>query len=101
MSSNKIPPSAYQKLFDSTLLDDFSEIESISVANKWTLGTILGVDIHLKKPEEIKTMVSGKQLITKLEKRISELNNYFGGSGVIVINIYFGGELLIHDAFRL
>jgi hypothetical protein len=97
----KTPPPAYQKLFDSVLLGDFSEIESISVAKKWLLGTMLGVDIYLKKPEEIKSMVSSKALLRRLEKRISELNEYFGESGVIVINIYFEGELLIHDAFRL
>lgn len=97
----KVPPEAYQKLFDSTLLNQFSEIESISVAKKWTLGTILGVDVYLKKPEDIKTMVSAKHLLRRLEERISELNGYFGGSGVIDINIYFEGELLIHDAFRL
>ena len=101
MLSNKIPPSAYQKLFDSTLLDDFSEIDHISVADKWTLGTILGVDVHLKGSEHQKSMVSSKHILRRLEERISELNNYFGGSGIIDINIYFEGELLIHDAFRL
>jgi len=97
----KTSPSAYQKLFDTILLNEFSEIESISVENKWRLGTILGVDIYLKKPDEIKGMVSAKRLLRKLEERISELNGYFGERGVISINIYFEGELLIHDAFRL
>jgi len=97
----KTSPSAYQKLFDTILLNEFLEIESISVAKKWLLGTILGVDIYLKKPDEIKGMVSSKRLLRKLEERISELNGYFGESGLININIYFEGELLIHDAFRL
>jgi hypothetical protein len=97
----KTPPSAYQKLFNSTLLIDFPEIDHISVANKWVFGTILGVDVYLKKPEEIKSMVSAKHLLRRIEERISELNGYFGDGGVIDINIYFEGELLFHDAFRL
>ena len=97
----KTPPSAYQKLFNSVLLNEFSEIEYISVAKKWLLGTSLGVDIYLKKPEEIKSMVSAKHLIRKLMERISELNGYFGESGFVHISIYFDGELLTHDAFRL
>jgi len=44
--------------------------------------------------------VSSKRLLRKLEERISELNAYFGEHGIISINIYFEGELLIHDAFR-
>jgi hypothetical protein len=97
----KISPSSYQKIFDSALLNDFSEIDRIFVAKKWKLGTILSVDVYLKDSEHQTSMVSSKQILRRLEERISELNNYFGGSGVIDINIYFEGELLIHDAFRL
>ena len=97
----KTSPSAYQKLFDTILLNEFSEIESISVANKWKLGTMLGIDVYLKDPDYQKSMVSSKHLLRRLEERISELNGYFGESGVISINIYFEGELLIDDAFRL
>jgi len=96
----KTSPSAYQKLFDTILLNEFSEIESISVEKMWGFGTMLEVDFYLKKPDEIKGMVSSKRLLRKLEERISELNAYFGEHGIISINIYFEGELLIHDAFR-
>ena len=97
----KLPPSTYQKLFDSTLLSDFHEIKHIFVGTDWVLGTVLNVDVYLKPANGQKGMISSRRLLENIQKRIIELNRYLGGRGIIDLDIYFERELLAHNVFHL
>ena len=95
----KIPPSSYQKLFDVILLEQFPEIEFIKVDK---LGPIIiSVKVYLKPASEQKGMISCKYLMKNLETRMIELSKYFGGGVLCTLDIYFEGELLCHDVFRM
>ena len=96
----KIPPSSYQKLFDSILLEEFPEIDNIWVGKNWALG-IITVKVYLKPADEQTGMISCHHLMRKLMTRMTELSQYFGGGGVCSLDIYFEDELLCHDAFKM
>ena len=95
----KVPLSSYQKLFNSILLDEFPEIESIWLEK---LGpVIIFAKVYLKPAEEQTGMVSCKFLMNALTTRMSELSQYLGGGVLCSLDIYFEGELLCHDVFKI
>jgi hypothetical protein len=95
----KLPLSSYQKLFDSFLLNEFPEIQSIQVDKSGPI--IFIVRVYLKPAEEQTGMISCKFLMNALTKRMIELSQYLGGGVLCSLDIYFEGELLCHDIFRM
>ena len=96
----KIPYSSYEKLYSEVLLKDFPELERIEVVKPdFPFSIIMGikVNLYLKPPEQIKSMLSCKYLIGMFKGRVGELNKYFGEKTVVDINVYYDGELLCHD----
>lgn len=95
----KVPPSSYQKLFDSILIGEFPEIHSIEVDK---LGSIIfNVKVYLKPADEQTGMISCNHLMRNLTERMKELSQYIGGGILCSLDIYFEGELLCHDVFRM
>ena len=95
----KFPLSTYQKLFDSFLLEQFPEIQSIEVDK---LGPIIFlVKVYLKPADEQTGMISCNHLMRNLTERMKELSQYIGGGVLCSLDIYFEGELLCHDIFRM
>lgn len=95
-----LTPSQYQKLFEPALLEEFPEIEDVFVTKNWALKYLV-LNINLKPAEQQKSMISAKHLLGRIESRLKELGQYYSASGMCVLNIYFEGELLAHDAFLL
>jgi len=95
----KLPLSSYQKLFDSFLLDEFPEIQSISLNKSGPI--IIHAKVYLKPADEQTGMISCNQLMRKLIERMKELSQYLGGGFLCSLDIYFEGELLCHDVFKM
>lgn len=95
----KFPLSTYQKLFDSFLLEQFPEIQSIEVDK---LGPIIfTVKVYLKPADEQTGMISCVRLMQNIETRMKELSKYIGSGGLCSLDIYFEGVLLCHDTFKM
>ena len=96
----KFPISSYEKLLNNFLPKEFSEIESIWVGKNKVLDVLL-VKVYLKPADEQTGMISCVRLMQNIETRIKELSKYIGDGGLCSLDIYFEGELLCHDAFRM
>jgi len=96
----KFPISSYEKLLNNFLLKEFLEIESIWVGKNKVLDVLL-VKVYLKPADQQKGMISCVRLMQNIETRIKELSKYIGDGGLCSLDIYFEGELLCHDAFRM
>ena len=96
----KFPISSYEKLLNNFLPKEFSEIESIWVGKNRVLNMLL-VKVYLKPANEQTGMISCVRLMQNIETRIKELSKYIGDGGLCSLDIYFEGELLCHDAFRM
>lgn len=96
----KFPISSYEKLLNNFLLKEFLEIESIWVGKNKVLDVLL-VKVYLKPADEQTGMISCVRLMQNIETRIKELSKYIGDGGLCSLDIYFEGELLCHDAFRM
>ena len=96
----KFPTSSYEKLLNNFLPKEFSEIESIWVGKNSVLNMLL-VKVYLKPANEQTGMISCVRLMQNIETRIKELSKYIGDGGLCSLDIYFEGELLCHDAFRM
>lgn len=96
----KFPISSYEKLLNNFLLKEFLEIESIWVGKNKVLDVLL-VKVYLKPANEQTGMISCVRLMQNIETRIKELSKYIGDGGLCSLDIYFEGELLCHDAFRM
>ena len=96
----KFPISSYEKLFNNFLPKEFAEIESIWVGKNRVLNMLL-VKVYLKPADEQSGMISCVRLMQNIETRIKELSKYIGDGGLCSLDIYFEGELLCHDAFRM
>ena len=96
----KFPISSYEKLLNNFLPREFSEIESIWVGKNRVLNMLL-VKVYLKPANEQTGMISCVRLMQNIETRIKELSKYIGDGGLCSLDIYFEGELLCHDAFRM
>jgi hypothetical protein len=98
------PLSTYQKLYDSLILGNFSEISYLEVkppSFPFPARSGFRVNFYLKTAKEIKSMVSCDKLMRNLLERIIELNALVGRKALVDINIYFEGELLCHDMIRI
>lgn len=95
----KLPLSSYQKLFDSFLLDEFPEIQSISFDKSGPI--IIHAKVYLKPADEQTGMISCVRLMQNIETRMKELSRYLGGGILCSLDIYFEGEILCHDVFRM
>lgn len=97
----KLPTDSYAKLYNSFLLDEFPNIESISLkpVSIWKKIGDLGVgadfitNIHLKEYNH-KGIEACTTFGKKLEKRIFELNGYLGPAIGREIKIYHNGKLM-------
>lgn len=92
----------YQKLFDSLLLKDFSEISSLEVLptnDPLVRRPGFKLNIYLKPANEIESLVSCNHLKKMIKKRISDLNKYIGQYPWIDMRIYFEGEMLCNTSF--
>lgn len=97
----KTPIEAYNKLYNSFLLDDFPNIEKIYLKPKSLLqkigdlgiGAPFTVNIHLKEYNH-KGIEACTAFGRKLEQRIFDLNNYFGQAIGREIKIYYNGKLI-------
>lgn len=94
------PVSSYEKLLNNFLLEEFPEIESIWVGKNRILDVLL-VKFYLKPADQQKGMVSCSRLKNALMNRMTELSRYIGSNALCSLDIYFEGELLCHDAFRM
>ena len=95
----KVPLSSYQKLFNSLLLDEFPEIQSIQFDK---LGPIIFLcKVYLKPADEQTGMISCVRLMQNIETRMKELSQYLGGGVLCSLDIYFEGEILCHDVFKI
>jgi hypothetical protein len=90
----KYPAKSYEKLFNSVLLNEFPEIESIEVKHgSFFKFSELDVKIHLKdydykKDGVVPCSVLGKDITTKM----IYLTDYFGQRLVPDVKIYFQGK---------
>ena len=91
----KYPIKSYEKLFNSVLLDEYPEIESIHVKNPSFFSFHKGVivNIHLKdydykKYGIVPCIEFGKGILP----RLIELAKYFGENSVPWIEIYHNGK---------
>ena len=96
----KFPISSYEKLLNNFLLKEFLEIESIWLGKNRVLNMLL-VKVYLKPADEQTGMISCVRLMQNIETRMKELSQYLGGGILCSLDIYFEGELLCHDAFRM
>ena len=98
------PLSTYQKLYDSLILGNFSEINYLEVkppSFPFPVRSGFRVNFYLRPAREIKSMISCDKLMRNLQDRILELNALVGRKALVDINIYFEGELLCHDMIRI
>lgn len=98
----KFPISSYEKLLNNFLPKEFPEIDYIEVKKPSILELdVLLVKVYLKPADQQKGMISCVRLMQNIETRIKELSKYIGDGGLCSLDIYFEGELLCHDAFRM
>ena len=104
----KYPIKSYEKLFNSVLLDEYPEIESIHVKNPSFFSFHKGVivNIHLKDYDYNKVEFDGVSPCVEFGKgillRMMELAKYLGENSVPWINIYHNGKNICgYDDFYL